>query len=115
MSEAAKKLLAVLLELPLAERTAMRDALTESLSEGDGHENLTRAEWKDAWAAEVERRIAASEASGDPGIPHEEVMRRMTEKFDAELDRRLAEHESGNEKGIPADEFFRELRARGTL
>jgi putative addiction module component (TIGR02574 family) len=79
MSEAAKKLLAVLLELPVAERTAMRDALTESLTDGD--DNLTRAEWEDAWAAEVERRIAASEASGDPGIPHEEVMRRMTEKY----------------------------------
>lgn len=80
MSEAAKKLLAVLLELPVAERTAMRDALTESLT-ADGDENLTRAEWEDAWAAEVERRIAAAEASGDPGIPHEEVMRRMTEKY----------------------------------
>lgn len=79
MSETAKKLLAVLLELPVAERTAMRDALTESLTDGD--ENLTRAEWEDAWAAEVNRRVAELESGAVQAIPHEEVMRRMKEKY----------------------------------
>lgn len=81
MSEAAKKLLAVLLELPVAERTAMRDALTESLTDGAGDENLTRAEWEDAWAAEVNRRVAELESGAVEAIPHEEVMRRMKEKY----------------------------------
>ena len=44
-------------------------------------ENLTREEWEAAWAAECERRLADLRSGRTAGIPAEEVMQKMKEKY----------------------------------
>ena len=46
----------------------------------DGRE-LTEDEWEAAWVEEAERRLADARAGKTVGVPHEEVMRRMREKY----------------------------------
>lgn len=48
---------------------------------GDEDENLTREEWEAAWVAECERRLADLRSGRTVGIPAEEVMRKMKEKY----------------------------------
>ncbi|MFO0796944.1 MAG: addiction module protein [Gemmataceae bacterium] len=44
-------------------------------------ENLTREEWEAAWVAECDRRLADLRSGRTVGIPAEEVMRKMREKY----------------------------------
>lgn len=44
-------------------------------------QGLTQEEWESAWVEEAERRLADARAGKTVGIPHEEVMRRMQEKY----------------------------------
>ncbi len=47
----------------------------------DEDEVLTREEWEEAWIAEAERRLADLRSGRTVGIPAEEVMRKMKEKY----------------------------------
>ncbi len=44
-------------------------------------EALTDEEWEAEWGEEIERRIADHEAGRTVGVPWEDVMRRLREKF----------------------------------
>lgn len=77
MSEAVLKLKTLLDALSADERAEV----AEYLAHADGEENLTQEEWEAAWADEVNRRIEDAKANGSTGIPHEEVMRQMKEKY----------------------------------
>jgi putative addiction module component (TIGR02574 family) len=83
MSEAAEKLKPLLAALTADERAELAEYLL-ALNNGedeDGEEALTSEEWEAAWAEEIHRRIADAKANNTPGIPHEEVMRQMKEKY----------------------------------
>lgn len=87
MSEAAEKLKPLLDALTADERTevaAYLHSLTNDHAEPDAddeEEPLARGEWEAAWLPEIERRIADFESGKTTGIPHDEVMRRMKEKY----------------------------------
>ena len=78
MSEAAEKLKPLLAALTADERAEITDYL-RSLDEGE--EQITEEEWEEAWAEEINRRIADAEANGSDSMPHEEFMRQMKEKY----------------------------------
>ncbi len=77
MSEAAEKLKPMLAALPVADRTE----LIEFLINLHDTEEISEEEWEEHWAEEINRRIADYEAGKTVGIPHDEVMRRMKEKY----------------------------------
>lgn len=77
MSEAVTKLLPMLNALTADERAEV----AEYLAREGGQENLTPEEWEAAWADEIDRRIEDAKAGKTVGVPHEEVMRRMKEKY----------------------------------
>ena len=83
MSEAVAKLKPLLAALTADERAQVTEYLHEldSSTGGGDEENLTPEEWEAAWVEECERRMADAESGKTVGIPHEEVMRRMKEKF----------------------------------
>ncbi|MDY3557752.1 addiction module protein [Gemmata sp. JC673] len=87
MSEAAEKLKPLLDALSAAERTEVA-AYLRSLTGGhaepdadDDEEPLTQDEWEAAWLPEIERRIADFESGKTQGVPADEFMRRMKEKY----------------------------------
>jgi putative addiction module component (TIGR02574 family) len=81
MSETAEKLKPMLAALTRDERKELVTYLLE-LNNGNGdEEELTQEEWEAAWAEEINRRIEDSKAGKTVAIPHEEVMRRMKEKY----------------------------------
>jgi putative addiction module component (TIGR02574 family) len=80
MSEAAEKLKPLLAALPAGERAELVEYLL-SLNGEEDEKELTREEWEAAWAEEVNRRIADAKAGKTVGVPHEEVMRQMKEKY----------------------------------
>jgi putative addiction module component (TIGR02574 family) len=77
MSDAAEKLKPLLASLPAGDRAE----LVEYLLTLDGEEELTPEEWEAHWAEEINRRVADFEAGKTVGIPHDEVMRQMKEKY----------------------------------
>jgi putative addiction module component (TIGR02574 family) len=80
MSEAAEKLKMLLAALPREDRAELVEYLTD-LNNGDEGEELTPEEWEAHWVEEINRRIEDSKAGKTVGIPHEEVMRQMKEKY----------------------------------
>jgi putative addiction module component (TIGR02574 family) len=85
MSEAAEKPKPLLAALTREDRAELVEYLT-TLDNGahepaEDEQELTRAEWEAAWIPEIERRIADFENGKTVGIPAEEVMRRMKEKY----------------------------------
>ena len=78
MSEAAEKLKPLLAALTAEERAEVAQYLATLDDEGD---DLTPEEWEAEWVDEINRRIEDSKAGKTVGIPHEEVMRRMKEKY----------------------------------
>ncbi len=56
-------------------RTKVRDVLE------DGEEGLTPQEWEEDWEEEINRRVAESDANPGRGVPAEEFMQRMREKY----------------------------------
>lgn len=84
MTETTTRLLDEALRLPFDERAQLVDELLGSLHPpGNG---ISSSELADAWAAELTRRITASEA-GVPTIPAEELWR--------EIDVRRASRKTG--------------------
>ena len=77
MSEAAEKLKPLLAALSADERAELTDYL-RSLDDG---EEFTEEEWEAAVAEEANRRMEDMRAGKTKGIPHEEVMRQMKEKY----------------------------------
>lgn len=71
MSEAATKLLTAALELPAEERAAIKNALQQSLEE----------EVDPELEAELDRRWQGYQNGERPGIPAEEVYRRLRAEF----------------------------------
>ena len=76
MSEKAEKLKAVLDELSDEDRVGLREYL-DGLAEGE----LTQKEWEEAWSDEINRRLADFDSGKVKGIPGDEVMRRLREKY----------------------------------
>ena len=76
MSDAVKSLMPALAALSDAEKAEVRELLDPADEAAP-----TDADWEDAWAAEVNRRIAAVERGDDVLVPAEEVYRRLDEKF----------------------------------
>lgn len=79
MSETAEKLKPLLAALPADERAELVEYLLE-LGDSD-EEELTQEEWEAAWTEEINRRVAEFEAGKTVGIPGDEVMRRLKEKY----------------------------------
>ena len=77
MSEAAEKLKPMLAALTVADRSELIEYLIKLHDE----EELTEEEWEEHWVEEINRRIADSKAGKTVAIPHEEVMRRMKERY----------------------------------
>lgn len=48
---------------------------------GAEDEQLTQEEWEEAWAEEAECRAQAMDDGKTVGVPHDEVMRRLREKY----------------------------------
>lgn len=80
MSEAAEKLKPLLAALPAGDRAELLDYLI-GLGDAGPDEELTPEEWEAAWAEEVNRRLADFESGKTQGIPGDEVMRRLREKY----------------------------------
>lgn len=78
MSDAVLKLKPLLDALTADERAEVAEYLA---AHAEGEEDLTPEEWEEAWAEEVNRRIEDAKVNKTAGIPHEEVMRRMKEKY----------------------------------
>ena len=76
MSEAAENLKAALLELPIAERLEMMDALVASLPSPPSK----FAEGTPEFDAELDRRRAEHESGTDPGVLAEDFFRELREK-----------------------------------
>jgi putative addiction module component (TIGR02574 family) len=74
MSESAtfESLSAAALALPEEQREELVHRLLNSLNDL-GEPGLSKRESEQAWAAEINRRIAAAESGEDPGIPNEIV------------------------------------------
>ena len=68
------------LKLAPEERAKLAASLISSL-DSDGDESITDEEWREAWAAEAERRLAEIEADPSLAIPAEEVFRRIRARF----------------------------------
>lgn len=81
MSETVAKLKPLLDALTADERAEVTEYIDSLDDENDGEENLSPEEWEAAWAEEIDRRIDAMDAGETVAIPHEEVMRRMKEKY----------------------------------
>lgn len=75
MSETAEKLKPVLAALPAAERAELIEYLIAL------DEDAEPGELDDEYIDEINRRIADMEAGRTVGIPGDEVMRRMKEKY----------------------------------
>lgn len=74
MTHLTDNLLDQALRLPFDERVELADRLLASLHpEAD---DATPEEIRDAWAAELTRRVAESDA-GVPGVPAEEVWKKL--------------------------------------
>lgn len=56
------------------------DAIRAELDEHLGDE-LSEDEWEAAWLAECERRLEDLRSGNDPGVPGDEFMQRMREKY----------------------------------
>lgn len=80
MSERAEKLKPILDALSPDERAEIIDYLV-GLADADAEGDLTREEWEAAWAEEVNRRLEDMRSGKTVGIPAEEVMQRMREKY----------------------------------
>jgi putative addiction module component (TIGR02574 family) len=80
MSDAAEKLKPLLAALSPADRAEVIDYLI-ALGDGEADEELTQDEWEAAWAEEINRRLADYESGKVQGIPGDEVMRRLREKY----------------------------------
>ena len=80
MSEAVAKLKPLLAALTAEERVELAEYLT-TLNNGGEVSELTEEEWEEEWADEVNRRMVDAGAGRTVPIPHEEVMRRMKEKY----------------------------------
>jgi putative addiction module component (TIGR02574 family) len=80
MSEAVAKLKPLLDALTADERAELAEYLAALDNEGD-EEELTPEEWEAMWAEEINRRMEDAKAGKTVSIPHEEVMRRMKEKY----------------------------------
>jgi putative addiction module component (TIGR02574 family) len=76
MSEAAEKLKAALMELPIGERLELAEFLYECSSPPPGQFTVGTPEFD----AELDRRRAELESGADPGIPAEEFFRKLREK-----------------------------------
>ncbi len=79
MSDTTTQLLNSALSLPETERRELRDALQDSLPDHDGE--LSPDDWEEAWADEINRRVAEIRAGTVTMIPAEEVMARLKEKY----------------------------------
>lgn len=75
MSEAVQKLIPLLDALTPDERATVTDYLNGL------EEDISPEEWEEAWANEVNRRIAAAQNGKSDSLPHEEFMRQMKEKY----------------------------------
>ncbi|MBA4188696.1 MAG: hypothetical protein C0467_11915 [Planctomycetaceae bacterium] len=75
MSEAAEKLKAALMELPISQRLEIADFLYESVPPPPG----VLTEGTPEFDAELERRRVAHESGKEPGIPAEEFFRKRRE------------------------------------
>ncbi len=61
---------------------ATLDVIQAQLDEQLGEEEtVSQEEWEEAWLVECERRLARAQAGETESVPHEEVMRRMREKY----------------------------------
>ena len=80
MSEAAEKLTPLLATLTADERAEVADYLHELNGTGE-EEDLTEEEWEAEWVEECNRRLERMKSGESVGIPHEEVMRQMKEKY----------------------------------
>ncbi|HET6572156.1 MAG TPA: addiction module protein [Fimbriiglobus sp.] len=80
MSEVAEKLKPILAALSADDRAELMDFLA-SLERAGEDEELTQEEWEAAWAEELNRRLADFDSGKTQGIPGEEVMRRLREKY----------------------------------
>lgn len=87
MSDAVLKLKPLLDALTADERAEIAEYLRPSPNghaepaPGDGEEVLTREEWEAAWLPEIERRIADMDSGKTQGVPADEFMKRMKEKY----------------------------------
>lgn len=79
MSDRVRALLPQLDELSADEREVILDYLTGEDDSED--EVLTQNEWEEAWLEEAERRLADMDSGKTVGIPVEEAMRMMKEKY----------------------------------
>jgi putative addiction module component (TIGR02574 family) len=75
MSEAVLKLIPLLDAITPDERATVTDYLNGL------EEDISSEEWEEAWANEVNRRIADYEAGKTKLIPADEVMKRLKEKY----------------------------------
>jgi putative addiction module component (TIGR02574 family) len=79
LSEKAEELIPLLNSLSVSDRIGLAYYLERSVEpddEGDSDEEI-----REAWAAELMRRIAEIESGEDPGIPAEEVYRLARESL----------------------------------
>jgi putative addiction module component (TIGR02574 family) len=79
MTEAAEKLKPVLAALSPGDQAALAKFLLELIDPGEP--GLTQEEWDEAWAEEINRRIADLDSGRVKGVPGEEVMDRLRRKF----------------------------------
>ena len=78
MSERAEKLKPVLAELSSEEREELFDYFRDRQGPD---ENLSPDEWEDAWVDEINRRVKAYENGVSTGMPADEFMAKMKEKY----------------------------------
>lgn len=78
MTEAAEKLKPVLAALSPEDRAELGRFLAE-LPDADAGELAD--EWDEEYVAELNRRLADLDSGKDPGVPAEEVFRRLREKY----------------------------------
>ena len=124
MTDTVEKLKPAILALSEPERWELIAALFESLPKPPG----VLSEDDPDFDSMLKRRLDELDSGKVKGVPAEQVMQRIREKykyslcpssremsapsptFIVELDRRRAEFESGSDQGVPADEFFRRSR-----
>jgi putative addiction module component (TIGR02574 family) len=80
MSERAEKLKPLLDALSADERDEIIDYLVGRADTGT-EEDMTQEEWEAAWVEEINRRLEDLRSGRTQGVPAEEVMRRMREKY----------------------------------
>jgi len=84
MSERVANLIPLLAALHREERAEVLEYLHELDSrplDEDGEEVLPPDEWEAVWADEINRRIADAAMGKTKPVPHDEVMRRLKEKY----------------------------------